>query len=859
MAELKTLERLFSKDYHTAFEDLSTLIFCTELGLGRGVNRRINQRGIESDPEIIGSKKYAYQAKYYEASTTLSLHKDDLIKSIKEARHKGVTNLMIFINKNLPDTNRGSDEEVKYIKEIYEAANGSADEEPILLDWWTRSKIESSLDLPKFKYIRDIYFSEDNQKGYAEFYEYIYKKCTDALTESVYGSMSLIDSYIEPIIDVNGVDMNVKKYLEEWLDGNKHISVICGEPGQGKTSLCLMAMCDFYKKGWMTDKVSNVFWFSLNPALIDASENTAFRLDKYLSWGRNREDPEHIIKAKYCQKALIFFDGFDELIEWYPKFRLTSFLEKVILPFQEETGAYIILTSRNMAIKPTNYSMLSMGGKDIPIYRLQLISFSQQVKWIMLFIEYCRKTSPEMAEQYSFYLEKYMKMEEIDALQEILGIPCIFRMIVREQYLPSNSKVLITQIYDDLVHETLTRHEIKLGTESAEKEIIEKLEDHALRIFLNDNYAAVPKDQLDFSWLIAFYTKNQDENRVGFLHRSFYHYFLAKEILSWYDLYAKGDKNSDEFNYKLACLGYRRLDRTTLAYIKEIYGSFNNKEKLNESFKKAYNTLKETDGFLPSKHMEYFEQSKDIITLEKANNVFWNVISIGSICNHSVDSDSINARALQIYDLEQCILTGASLTNINLKKAYLSGVDFSGANLRDANLSEADLRGANLDKAILRGANLCKSDLREANLKEADFSIATLNKANLYRACLQNATLNESYLIDGYLRGADLKNAKLRKAILREADLRGANLCGADLRGADLLSAKLSGAILSKACLNRADFSNANLYGADFNRASVKGTSFHKTKLQKIKIDRENAEYLKSYGYRITGMKITDD
>ena len=79
MAEIKKLEYKYSKGYRTAFEDLATLMFCTELGLSHGVNRRINQRGIESDPVVIGSKTYAYQAKYYEPSTTLSSHKSDLI------------------------------------------------------------------------------------------------------------------------------------------------------------------------------------------------------------------------------------------------------------------------------------------------------------------------------------------------------------------------------------------------------------------------------------------------------------------------------------------------------------------------------------------------------------------------------------------------------------------------------------------------------------------------------------------------------------------------------------------------------------------------------------------------------------
>lgn len=71
MAELKELEYRFSKKYQDVFEDIATLIFCTEIGLSKGVNKRVNQKAIESDPVSINEKIYAYQAKYYEASTKL--------------------------------------------------------------------------------------------------------------------------------------------------------------------------------------------------------------------------------------------------------------------------------------------------------------------------------------------------------------------------------------------------------------------------------------------------------------------------------------------------------------------------------------------------------------------------------------------------------------------------------------------------------------------------------------------------------------------------------------------------------------------------------------------------------------------
>ena len=118
---------------------------------------------------------------------------------------------------------------------------------------------------------------------------------------------------------------------------------------------------------------------------------------------------------------------------------------------------------------------------------------------------------------------------------------------------------------------------------------------------------------------------------------------------------------------------------------------------------------------------------------------------------------------------------------------YLSGADLSDADLRRANLSGADLRRANLSGADLRRANL-----RRANLSGADLSDADLRRANLS--------------------GADLRRANLRRANLRRANLRRADLRRADLSDADLSGANLSG---SKGLLDAINYMEARFERTD--------------------------------------------
>ena len=96
-------------------------------------------------------------------------------------------------------------------------------------------------------------------------------------------------------------------------------------------------------------------------------------------------------------------------------------------------------------------------------------------------------------------------------------------------------------------------------------------------------------------------------------------------------------------------------------------------------------------------------------------------------------------------DGERAILSGADLSEADLREADLSGADLSEADLREADLSEADLREAGLS-----GANLREADLREADLREADLIGANLREADLREADLSGANLRE----------ADLRNVR---------------------------------------------------------------------------------------------------
>ena len=699
--------------------------------------------------------------------------------------------------------------------------------------WGVAGKTPKDIDAVVKEYVKNFFI---NARNYPELNQYI-----------LYGVVQKMDELEEPIIDNNGTKKSVCEFLETWVESKNMITVIGGEPGHGKTSLCWKAMCDHYNNGWLAGKVNNVFCFSLNPANTDALSNNSINLYRLLSWGNNRTNKEHLLNESDCENALIFFDAFDELIEWIPGLSLIRFIEDKIVPFQEETGSHIVITTRNMAIEHYTDKCFVLNEENVLLNRLQSSTRSQQVSWIESYIEIYRSTSPEKAAELEEYLKSFIVLPKDDEFDKLLGIPIIFRMLVAALYLPKKNSS-IPRIYDELFHITWIRHSRKTEAND-ELSTKRKLQNLALNIYIDNNDTAELVGDNISPWLFSFYTTYEGKKRVGFLHRSFYQYFLAHEILSWYREYVEV-RNDDHFKDYLSYLARRALDETTLEYLRDLFYCNNDKEYFKDAFDKSYEILKETDGFIPSPQDESeVNKIKNVKQIVKANNAFGNIISIGCLCGQKVTKTNVNAEAIRAYDLTGCTLVNAMLSGTllrfaylpksNLIKADLTRTDLSGADLSEADLRWSDLSNAKLRKADLSRANLSHGNLCHVNLSEADLSGANLSSANLSSANLSEADLSSADLSSADLSCADLSCANLGGKnyigdvclVNSGANLSHANLCHADIRGADLIRANLNHADLREADLSEADLSWADLREANLSGANLSGANLYHAKL----------------------------
>ena len=125
-------------------------------------------------------------------------------------------------------------------------------------------------------------------------------------------------------------------------------------------------------------------------------------------------------------------------------------------------------------------------------------------------------------------------------------------------------------------------------------------------------------------------------------------------------------------------------------------------------------------------------------------------------------------------------------------EAVRQGQDLSGADLSDLNLRLADLTGARLVGAVLRGKHRPSVVGGPQSVWHAvvdDTERPIFGQFMAAGADMRQVDLTWANVRKGHFRGADLRGAKIVEADLRDADLREADLEEAFLDGADLAGA----------------------------------------------------------------------
>ena len=556
-------------------------------------------------------------------------------------------------------------------------------------------------------------------------------------------------------------DKKILSIIQEWSHKNTSgVMLIHGEPGHGKTTLCRKAVCEHTFKKFCPDK-TNVFWFRLNPAFAeDIIENGKFVLRNAFRWGnpagKSGEIPLEENEEEY-QNSVIFLDGYDELkaqLHGVNK-NLQDFITTA-KQMAQDYDMHIVITTRTR-------SLSDEGRLNIPSLQFAPISEDKQDAWI-------EKNAPDYKEDFEELRESSKEMKEM------LGIPILFRMVVKAK-LKSTVAKNVVDLYDMLFAATMERRAV----DSAEMSYWRgKYEQFAYEIYCNDEqFADIRDEQRADEFLYMFHLKGEGKQHVEFLHRSFYQYFLA-HFLHRKMSEVENKVKAEEF---LCCLAERQIDKDVLNYIQQVQKNKqteNGQKVTQEKCEQIINTLEQT-GTVIERALKVPNESGNAEEhpLLRCENILTNVLSICCVVAVTVKSRF----TVSLHEKENM---HTAMRRYNCSNIWLRKIDLNGANLTRVNLTGANLIRANLIRANLTGADLTGADLSDVKLSGAELFEAKLNCVQLPRADLSRTDLSRADLSEVNLSNANLRRAILKRADLSRADLSGADLSGANLRGADL-------------------------------------------------------------------------
>lgn len=412
-------------------------------------------------------------------------------------------------------------------------------------------------------------------------------------------------------------------------------------------------------------------------------------------------------------------------------------------------------------------------------------------------------------------------------LMAMLQVPSLFRMIVARRFTDFGEARNVAELYSRLFHSLLNYRDIL--NEVKEKALVEKYEDFAIRIFNYDNDTCPfsGKEAEDKELLYLFYTKRgKDEGgsgRLGFLHRLFYQYFLARYIVA---AVRKGDSEELFLNFRIA----KNADPDLWNLIVQLAELEQDKHNYPEEYpehrdSEGHNLLYHSyAGRIQAKHIKSVldflsdddavrkaakVEEKDLLTRSDTR------LGIGGQADDDAgdwaqvgrdeNADERGGAIREAWETENAILNLVSICAAMEKgcrivwNAHGAGED-----------GKPSATGVGQDsKTSVTGAGK-KSRSQADPIAYADYSYLC---ERLHRGDYSGIYLEEANL-DGCL----LENARFRRAHMAGIHLVGAKLDGADLAGADMKKAFLQGASLKRANLSRAILEEAHMEKAVFHK-----------------------------------------
>ena len=562
---------------------------------------------------------------------------------------------------------------------------------------------------------------------------------------------------------------NLDEILRKFIKSDKKISIILGLPGSGKSSLVS------YLAGKYFNSNTNVFFITLskirkNNSLLDA-------ICVYLE----KEPP-------FLEGKILVLDGLDEVgyiddvnsavVNFINEIKNTYKNVKILITVREncidlENQKYGSYFSLCHIIKIVHFGLRQMidfhykyTGTKISLERLEWLNKEKEVLGIPLLLYIVYSLGIDISDQN----DKYKLYEKIFSIQNGIYDKCNDGRggydLVRKKFTVEDKESFhaIAQIiaYKMLQNDSL---------------IIKKVEIE--NIVLEGEYTDTSKTCYLYN---NFYERVED--KIGFIHKSFYEFFLAEYIGNKFkEIYFKSIKDEEKYELLNILFSRRRIEE-------EVYGHLLNKMygeiyiyDVNQisSFFSSYIKFimnygcgsNKRMGVLNSQACLFYNVLKliKVISIVNKTEIILHNISLKSICDELVNIE-------QMGYWEPALLYGISLETVSV---FYQSLVVKSLTRKTENI-------INIKNGIL-----IQTEIINMQIYNSDWMGICLLHSKIINCIFERTILNASDFRWCVIYHTKFINVDFRYSNFRYADIRNVSFRGSDLYGADFEGCTLDG------------------------------------------------------------------
>ena len=567
---------------------------------------------------------------------------------------------------------------------------------------------------------------------------------------------------------------NLEEILNKYIKSDKKISLILGLPGSGKSSLVSYLAGKYFEhnKEHIFVRLSKL---AKADSLLDA-------ICKYLN-----------VEQEYLENKFLVLDGLDEI-------NFTNDAESLLINFINDIKNLCVNTKIFITVRDNYVDIEDL--KYIPYYAqcyiVQIMHFG-----LMQMIDFHYK-----------YTKENISLQRLQILQQekkVLGIPLLLYIVysLNIDLMNEHDKYRLYQkifsiqngIYDkcntgdggyDIVGKKFTIEDKESFHAIAQEIAYEMFLKNTLMIMQDDIESQIKESKYTERSKMCYLYNNFYERldkKIGFIHKSFYEYFLAEYIGNrlneiYYDNISKDEK------YRLMCnlfcireIGEEVYEHLLIKLEDESYigtdahVKFLSKYIVFAMYNGGCNNRREKLGLLRTQAILFFNILKFCTVVSKIRDKYF-------IDNHEVELpiEELHNICNEIVNIEQ---------QGYLKPRLLDGVFFKDSiwqeiNLKVLGFKRDNVNIINIKNSIMIGAKIACMNFINSNLNGMYFLFSTIENCrfegdNLRNCDFRRCEISRTQFINGIF-----ENANFRYAILRDVNFRGTNLNGTDFSNSTL-------------------------------------------------------------------------